>query len=106
MGIGTSGGNRIPAILAQVILSLGGEEQSIQKVIDEPRFYLDKNTIYFEKSIPKDQRDKLTALGYSIVVRTNRLYYGSIQILGMDYATGMFFGGADPRRNGTWQCYQ
>jgi gamma-glutamyltranspeptidase / glutathione hydrolase len=51
-GIGSPGGKRIPAILAQVMIDFIHSEQSLQTAIDNPRFYVERDFLFIEENIP------------------------------------------------------
>jgi gamma-glutamyltranspeptidase / glutathione hydrolase len=104
IGIGTPGGKRIPIVLAQVLIQYLMFENSLQNSIDEPRFYIEGNTLYVENGFSKEVRKKLTKKGYNVYIKDSPFYFGGVQALILDKKNEMLYGGADPRRNGTWSA--
>lgn len=84
MAIGSPGGNRIPQILAQVIIDNIKFKSNIQDAIDAPRIIFESdNQIKMEES---------SKFKYN-------MYFGSVHAIGFNSKMGIY-GGTDKRRDG------
>lgn len=112
IGIGTPGGKRIPAVMSDVLtryLLLGDEWED---VMDDSRFYVEKDSIYTEAELDTDIQGQLRGKNannaksdeyYEIYNITEADFYGGIQALVHDKKSQELFGAADHRRPGSWQ---
>lgn len=101
LGIGTPGGNRIPMVMAQAIISLIRYGDSIEEAIARPRYYLeDRNVLYLEKDIPAAEKEVLRARGYTVIVYDAPMTYGGLYAIYIDYEKDQMYAVADPRRTG------
>lgn len=107
--VGSPGAARILYAVVHVITNVIDFDMSIQEAIDSPRIYsfatTDRTTM--ERRIPGSIRDELAAMGYErLEVRDEYdLYFGGAQAILIDFETGTFYGGADPRRAGGVLAY-
>lgn len=103
MGIGSPGGNRIPQVMAQVIINNLIFKKSLDDSINENRIVF-KGTykITTEAYLGKFKEEKLKKQGYEINLNESTIYYGGIQAMVSD-KIGVY-GGADYRRYGVWDC--
>jgi gamma-glutamyltranspeptidase / glutathione hydrolase len=106
MGIGSPGGNRIPQIIAQVLDTYTNEKTNMQSIVDQERFTLEKNVVYTEFVLPKEQRRYLEKAGYDVVYKYSPMFYGGIQALRKDIESGEIEGAGDKRRSGSWDVYK
>ncbi|WP_146817370.1 gamma-glutamyltransferase [Halobacillus faecis] len=106
IGIGTPGGKRIPMVLTQVLTQNLLFNEPIEEAIQAPRFYIEDNNIFVEKEFDKGVRRELEARGYNVYLKDSPFYYGGVQALVVDRANTTMYGGADSRRDGTWQVNQ
>ncbi|WP_239725104.1 MULTISPECIES: gamma-glutamyltransferase [unclassified Mammaliicoccus] len=81
LGIGTPGGNKIPTILNETIIEYLNSNKSLQQVIDEPRFYNDNQTVYYERGSSKERIKAFKELGFKTELRNNDPNYGSVQAI-------------------------
>ncbi len=103
LGIGSPGGARIPAVISQVLILSMLYEIDFQTAIEAPRFFAEDDTLYVEEQIPDEVKAELINRGYRVVVRESPAFFGGIQGLLVDHNTNELNGGADYRRNGTWE---
>ncbi len=102
MGIGSPGGNRIPQVMSQVTLNNLVFNHDLQESINNDRLiFKDLYNITSEKKINEKDEKILNEEGYKIYINESKLYYGAIQAL-VKNNDGKVFGGADYRRNGSW----
>lgn len=98
LGLGTPGGARIPNVLSSAIASWALHDQPLAEVVDAPRFNVDENALYVEEGL-LDAVDSLLSRGWGEVAHEDdRLYFGSIQALEIDYDNGEIIGATDARR--------
>jgi gamma-glutamyltranspeptidase/glutathione hydrolase len=102
IGIGTPGGSRIPMMLTEVLVRHLKFNEPLQDAIETPRFSVDNDHIYTEIQYPVGVQKELKGMGYDVEMNSSPLHYGGIQALVIDKSENIIFGGADPRREGTW----
>ena len=102
IGIGTPGGSRIPMMLTEVLVRHLKFNEPLQDAIETPRFSVENDHIYTEIQYPVGVQNELNDMGYDVEMNSSPLYYGGIQALVIDKSENKIFGGADPRRKGTW----
>jgi gamma-glutamyltranspeptidase/glutathione hydrolase len=108
---GVMGGFMQPQGHLQVISAMVDDDLNPQEALDRPRFYLmegDPNgTIALEDGIPSATLAHLAELGHTVrpVTGRDRAIFGSGQIIRHDAATGVLYGGSDPRKDGLVAAY-
>lgn len=106
IGIGSPGGMRIPLMLTQVIVRFLENKESLQAAIDAPRFFYNEKKLYVEENyLSEIEMNKLRKDGVSIVLYNSQQFYGSVNALYIDFENDRIVGGADPRRNGSWDWF-
>lgn len=103
IGIGTPGGSRIPMMLTEVLVRHLLFKESLQDAIDAPRFSIENNHLYTEFQYPTSVREELEGMGYDVEEKSSSIYYGGVQAIVIDQKDSVIYGGADPRRQGTWK---
>ena len=99
--IGTPGGTRIIAALAQIILNITEFDMTIDEAIEAPRIHaIDKN-LYLEDRIAQDVISGLKAMGHDVKIRESfDAFFGGAQGILIKDAGKTLSGGADSRRDG------
>jgi len=103
---GVMGGFMQPQGHLQVIVSLFGDGLDPQAALDRPRFCILEGEpggqIAVEDGIPFDVLAGLAARGHQImpVTGSGRALFGGGQIIMRDPASGVLWGGSDPRKDG------
>jgi len=107
MTIGMPGATRIITVLPQILINMIDHKMNIQDAINAPRIHsMAGKTIFMESRISKEVRNALIAKGYELVIKKDfDLYFGGMQGVMIDPATGTLYGGADPRREGSVMGY-
>jgi gamma-glutamyltranspeptidase/glutathione hydrolase len=106
MALGTPGATRIFPTLAQVIMNVLDFGMGLDEAIEAPRVWCSSSagkpgTLAVESRIPEDTRAALQALGHTVSVRGDwDSYYGAVQAVLFDRASGLMYGAADSRRLG------
>ena len=96
--LGSAGSNRIRSALLQVIVGALDEGLPISAAVKAPRVHFEDGTVYAEPGIPLDA---IEAAGYAIArFRAPNLFFGGVQAVARDPASGALTGGGDPRRGG------
>lgn len=104
IGIGSPGGKRIPLMITEVLERFLKYDSSLQKSVDAPRFFNDQNLIYVEDNyLTISTEDNLREKNYSVIRYDDPLFYGGVNSLYVDYQNKQILGGADGRRNASWQ---
>lgn len=102
---GVMGGFMQPQGHFQVISGMIDDLLNPQEALNRPRWCLTEGTadsvLALEDGIPVEAMARLEALGHSVrrVGGTERLLFGSGQIIRRDPETGVLFGGCDPRKD-------
>ena len=75
----------------------------LQEAIDAPRCGYNDGKLEVERGISTAVRDRLAALGHSVVEIKTPL--GGAQAIAIDYAHGSLAAASDPRKDGVALCY-
>lgn len=103
MAVGTPGGDLIISTVAQVILNVIDHRMSARDAVFAPRlfatFYQQK--VEIEPGFTPATYDQLRSLGHTLDISPRkRAYFGAVQAIWRDPATGILTGVSDPRRSG------
>jgi gamma-glutamyltranspeptidase/glutathione hydrolase len=101
--LGSPGAGRITAMLALVTMNLVDYGMDVQSANDAPRFFCQKfdDHLSLESRIDEEIGERLSRKGHSVrYLGDMDLFFGGVQIAGMDPETGELVGSADPRRGG------
>ena len=102
LGIGTPGGNRIPAVLSQVLITILINGENPQTAIDAPRFYINGSRLFYEKTLSESLTKELNSNGITVSNDASPLNFGAVNCLYYDPSTRQISGAADSRRGGAW----
>lgn len=96
--VGSAGSNRIRSAILQVVVNVVDHGMSAGDAIDAPRVHAEGGILYAEPgadvaALETDGRDVVT-------FRAPNLFFGGVQAVQRDAATGALSGGGDPRRGG------
>ena len=99
-GLGSAGSNRIRSAILQTIIRLVADGMPVDEAIQAPRLHFEEGIVQAEPGI----EEALLALedqGYDVTRWQDiNLFFGGVQAVARDPATGIFSGGGDPRRGG------
>jgi gamma-glutamyltranspeptidase/glutathione hydrolase len=96
--LGSAGSNRIRSAILQVIVGAVDHGLAAREAVLAPRVHFEDALVYAE---PGAGRDELRAAGRDIVAfRGLNLFFGGVQAVERDPATGALSGAGDPRRGG------
>jgi gamma-glutamyltranspeptidase/glutathione hydrolase len=90
----------------QMIVAMLDDDLNPQEALNRPRWRLDSGTsdsvLALEEGIPISTMARLAEMGHRVrpVSGAGRGMFGDGQIIRRDAATGVLFGGSDPRKDG------
>jgi gamma-glutamyltranspeptidase / glutathione hydrolase len=100
-GLGSAGSNRIRSAVLQTVVNLLARGMGPQEAVDAPRIHLEGGVLQAEPGVDPVALDRIEVAGTEVVRWTERnLFFGGVQVVTRDPATGRMDGGGDPRRGG------
>lgn len=104
--IGSPGGTRIPAALAQVILAVIEFDVPLNEALDLPRFFPAGVNLVYEPRLPNETLDALAAKGWKpYPTEPISNYFGGVQAIHFPMTGSKMIGSSDPRRDGAADGY-
>jgi gamma-glutamyltranspeptidase / glutathione hydrolase len=98
VALGSSGSNRIRSALLQTIVAVVDHGLPASAALAEPRVHFEGGVIYAEPGIPLDELDRHP---HEIkAFRAKSMFFGGVQAVTRDPASGELSGAGDPRRGG------
>ena len=102
VALGSAGSNRIRSAILQTILGVVDKGLGAQDAVNRPRVHFEGGVIEAEPGVDAAGLDALEEAGWKVQRWTQRnLYFGGVQAVARDPATGELTGGGDPRRGGS-----
>lgn len=96
--VGSAGSNRIRSAVLQTIVGVVDHGRAAQAAVDAPRLHFEDGTVFAEPGIDVAT---LRAAGRAVApFRAPNLFFGGVQAVERDPATGRLSGAGDPRRGG------
>jgi gamma-glutamyltranspeptidase/glutathione hydrolase len=97
---GSPGGPRIITTVLLTLMNVIDYGMDIQEAVSAPRFHQQwiPDMLSVERAVPEDVRENLRRRGHVIDVSPRD--WSSAQAIAVDHATGLHFGGSDPRSDG------
>ena len=101
LGLGSAGSNRIRSAILSVAVRVLEQGLDADEAVRAPRVHFEGGTLQAEPGVDEDGLRRVEERGIP-VVRWSRqnLYFGGVQAVTRDPATGEMSGGGDPRRGG------
>ncbi|MBA3300033.1 MAG: gamma-glutamyltransferase [Thermoleophilaceae bacterium] len=101
IALGSAGSNRIRSAIVQTIAAVIDGGLAAQEAVDAPRIHVEADLLESEPGVEADALDGLEAAGWRLRRwEEANLYFGGVQAVARDAATGELSGGGDPRRGG------
>jgi gamma-glutamyltranspeptidase/glutathione hydrolase len=101
LGLGSAGSNRIRSAILQTIIRTVEEGMGADEAVRAPRLHFEDGTVQAEPGIDEDALARLEARGTPIARwQRQNLFFGGVQAVARDPASGELSGGGDPRRGG------
>jgi len=100
-GLGSAGSNRIRSAVVQVILRLIDDRMAVDAAVEAPRVHFEGAVVSAEPGIDADALARLEAAGAKVDRWAERnMFFGGVQAVTRDPATGDLGAAGDPRRGG------
>lgn len=96
--VGSAGSNRIRSAILQVVVNVVDRGMAAGAAIDAPRLHVEGGRLYAEPGV--DVAGLAAADRDVVAFRAPSLFFGGVQAVERDAATGIVTGGGDPRRGG------
>jgi gamma-glutamyltranspeptidase / glutathione hydrolase len=101
LGLGSAGSNRIRSAILQTIVRAVEEGMGADEAVRAPRLHFEQGVVQAEPGIDEDALARLEVRGVRVARRPQlNLFFGGVQAVARDRATGALSGGGDPRRGG------
>ncbi|MEX2414124.1 MAG: gamma-glutamyltransferase [Thermoleophilaceae bacterium] len=101
IALGSAGSNRIRSAIVQTIAAVIDGDMAAQQAVDSPRVHVEGDLVDAEPGVDPGALDSLAAADWRLHRWQDRnLYFGGVQAVVRDLATGVLSGGGDPRRGG------
>lgn len=102
LGLGSAGSNRIRSAILGVAVRVLEQGMDAADAVDAPRIHLEDGTLQAEPGVDETGLDRVESRGVPVVRWSRRnLFFGGVQAVVRDPATGELTAGGDPRRGGT-----
>ncbi|MFE8699628.1 gamma-glutamyltransferase [Cytobacillus sp. FJAT-54145] len=104
IGIGSSGGRRIPSTIANILIRICIFNEDPQDAVSSARFFseFNKNMISLENKQDTNVENELQEQGYILDYSHSPSYFGASHVLIINYDKKEIIGAADSRRGGKW----
>jgi gamma-glutamyltranspeptidase/glutathione hydrolase len=101
VALGSAGSNRIRSAVLQTLLAVVDLGLEAEEAVERPRLHLEDHRVDAEPGIDTDALARLEREGYEVQRwRERNLFFGGVQAVARDPASGELSGGGDPRRGG------
>ncbi|HVY95762.1 MAG TPA: gamma-glutamyltransferase [Solirubrobacterales bacterium] len=101
LGIGSAGSNRIRSAILQTVVRAVEQGMPVGAAIEAPRLHFEQGLLQAEPGIDEAALARLEARGVPVARRPEiNLFFGGVQAVARDPASGALSGGGDPRRGG------
>ncbi|MGB0119610.1 MAG: gamma-glutamyltransferase [Solirubrobacterales bacterium] len=100
-GLGSAGSNRIRSAILQTSINLLDRGMTPQEAVDEGRLHLEAGVLQAEPGVDEVSLREIEATGQEVFRWSDKnLFFGGVQMVTRDPASGVLDGGGDPRRGG------
>jgi gamma-glutamyltranspeptidase/glutathione hydrolase len=101
LGLGSAGSNRIRSAILQTIVRVVEQGMGAGDAVRAPRLHFEQGVVQAEPGIEETALARLEARGLAVARRPEiNLFFGGVQAVARDRASGAYSGGGDPRRGG------
>jgi gamma-glutamyltranspeptidase / glutathione hydrolase len=101
VALGSAGSNRIRSAILQTILAIVDGGLGAAQAVEAPRVHFEGGAVEAEPGVDADGLAALERDGWPVTRwRERNLYFGGVQAVARDPASGALTGGGDPRRGG------
>jgi gamma-glutamyltranspeptidase / glutathione hydrolase len=101
LGLGSAGSNRIRSAIVQTVARVVEQGMGADEAVRAPRLHSEAGIVQAEPGIDDAALARIEARGVPVLRRPRlNLFFGGVQAVARDRATGKLSGGGDPRRGG------
>lgn len=101
LALGSPSGTRILTAVAQTLVNVIDHRMGLHAAVNLPRIHWSGDEFELERDVPEETHAALRARGHILEVRNAKSpWFGAVQAVARDPATGLCHGAADPRRQG------
>jgi gamma-glutamyltranspeptidase / glutathione hydrolase len=101
VALGSAGSNRIRSAILQTILAAVDHGLPAQQAVERPRMHVEGREVEAEPGIDDEALRRLEESDWTVRRWAEQnLYFGGVQAVARNAATGELSGGGDPRRGG------
>ena len=101
LGLGSAGSNRIRSAIVQTVVRAVEQGMGAGEAVRAPRLHFEQGVVQAEPGIDEEALARIEARGVPVLRRPRiNLFFGGVQAVARDRATGALSGGGDPRRGG------
>jgi gamma-glutamyltranspeptidase/glutathione hydrolase len=101
LALGSAGSNRIRSAILQTVVRAVEQGYPVQAAVEAPRLHFEQGIVQAEKGVDPDALDRLERRGVEVARWPSlNLFFGGVQAVSRDPASGQLEGGGDPRRDG------
>jgi gamma-glutamyltranspeptidase / glutathione hydrolase len=102
LGLGSAGSNRIRSAIVQTVVRAVEEGMGAGEAVRAPRLHVEGGIVQGEPGIDEEALARIEARGIPVLRRPRiNLFFGGVQAVARDRASGELSGGGDPRRGGS-----
>jgi len=102
LGLGSAGSNRIRSAILQTVVRAVEEGMAAGDAVRAPRLHFEQGIVQAEPGIDEEALARIEARGIPVLRRPRvNLFFGGVQAVARDPASGALSGGGDPRRGGS-----
>lgn len=99
--LGSAGSNRIRSAILETVVGVVAEGLGAGEAVERPRLHYERGVVEAEPGIDPGALDAVERAGWEVRRwRERNLYFGGVQAVARDPASGELSGGGDPRRGG------
>lgn len=101
LALGSAGSNRIRSAILQTVVRAVEQGYSVAAAVEAPRLHFEQGVVQAEKGIDPEALARLEERGWEVARWPSlNLFFGGLQAVARDPASGELSGGGDPRRDG------
>ena len=101
LGVGSAGSNRIRSAILQTVVRVVEEGMPVAAAVAAPRLHFEDRLVQAEPGIDEAALGRIEGRGIAVARRPEiNLFFGGVQAVERDPASGAVSGGGDPRRGG------
>lgn len=101
LALGSAGSNRIRSAILQTVVRAVEQGFPVAAAVEAPRLHFEQGAVQAEPGVDPDALARIEARGVPVVRWPSvNLFFGGVQAVARDPATGELRGGGDPRRSG------